>query len=374
VDPEKKYPILAQLLSPYCKRHRKTLGLVAAAIIATGQARSLAVATTMVAWLGVRLGSALQRFYRLLKNPRIDDTELVATLAQALCRNPERHLLIPIDWTEWHHKLRLLVASVVLGKRGVPLFSQAFAQRIWRRSQNTRENTFLRLLAEALRRANLSATILCDRGFRRVSWLDLLQTLRLGFVVRLMSDVFVELEPGVRVALDTILLTQGKLVDLGLVPLRADAAATVRVIGYWAPGAHEPWWLATSETCDARRVLKLYDRRMTVEELFRDSKGCRFGGKLFWTQFRDPDALARFLTLFAVALLIWILIGIAAARRDPSLRLRSRKKGPRQSYVTIGVRIAASGGTHPRWTNAAVGRFLEPPALRQVAGVAVGGK
>jgi len=374
VDPEKKYPILAHLLSPYGKRHRKTLGLVTAAITATGVARSFAVATTMMVWLGVRLASALQRFYRLLQNPRIDYTELVATLAQALCRNPARHLLIPIDWTEWHHGLRLLMASVVVGKRGVPLFSQAFAQRIWRRSQNTRENTFLRVLADALHRAGVSATILCDRGFRRVSWLQLLQTLRLGFAVRLMSDVYVELAPGVKVPLADILLTQGQVLDLGPVPLRADGAATVRVIGYWAPGAHEPWWVATSETCAARRVLKLYDRRMTVEELFRDAKGCRFGGKLFWTQFRDPEALAHFLALLGVALLIWILIGIAAARRDPSLRLRSRTKGPRQSYVTIGVRIAASGGGHPRWTRAAVGRVLEPPALRQVAGAAVGGK
>jgi len=319
VDPEKKYPILAHLLSPYGKRHRKTLGLVTAAITATGVARSFAVATTMMVWLGVRLASALQRFYRLLQNPRIDYTELVATLAQALCRNPARHLLIPIDWTEWHHGLRLLMASVVVGKRGVPLFSQAFAQRIWRRSQNTRENTFLRVLADALHRAGVSATILCDRGFRRVSWLQLLQTLRLGFAVRLMSDVYVELAPGVKVPLADILLTQGQVLDLGPVPLRADGAATVRVIGYWAPGAHEPWWVATSETCAARRVLKLYDRRMTVEELFRDAKGCRFGGKLFWTQFRDPEALAHFLALLGVALLIWILIGIAAARRDPSL-------------------------------------------------------
>jgi len=374
VDPEKKYPILACLLSPYCTRHRKTLALVAAAITATGVARSFAVATTMMAWLGVRLASAVQRFYRLLKNPRIDYTELVATLADAVCRNPQRHLLIPVDWTEWHHGLRVLAASVVVGKRGVPLFSQAFAQRIWRRSQNTRENTFLRLLAEALRRAKVTATILCDRGFRRVSWIQLLQELRVGFVVRLMSDVLVEAVPGVRVALEDVLLTQGQLLDLGLVPLRADGAATVRVIGYWAPGAHEPWWLATSETCDARRVLKLYDRRMTVEELFRDSKGCRFGGKLFWTQFRNPEALAHFLALLGVALLIWLLTGIAAARRDPSLRLRSRSKGPRQSYITIGMRILASGGDHPKWTFAALGRWLEPPALRQVAGVAVGGK
>jgi hypothetical protein len=130
---------------------------------------------------------------------------------------------------------------VFVGKRGIPLFSQAFAQRIWRRSQNTRENTFLRLLAEALRRAAVIATILCDRGLRRVSWVQLLQTLQLGFVVSLMSDVYVEVAPGLKVALEDILLAQGQVLDLGMVPLRADGAATVRVIiGYWAPGAHEP--------------------------------------------------------------------------------------------------------------------------------------
>jgi hypothetical protein len=310
----------------------------------------------------------------LLKNRRIDDTELVSTLAGMLCRNPQRHLVVPIDWTEWHHGLRILVASIVVGKRGVPLFVQAFAQRIWRRSQNTRENTFLRLLAEGLRRAAVHATILCDRGFRRVTWLMLLQQQRLDFVVRLMDDVHAEIEPGVKVALGDILLTQGQLVDLGFVPLRSDAVATVRVIGYWAPGAHEPWWLATSHSGDARRVLKLYDRRMTVEELLRDSKGCRFGGKLFWTQFRDPDALARFLMMLAIALLIWILVGVAAARRDSSLRLPSRNNGPRQSYVTIGTRIAASGASHPRLTAATLDRLLEPPVLRRVAGASVGGK
>jgi hypothetical protein len=81
----------------------------------------------------------------------------------------------------------------------------------------------------------------------------------------------------------------------------------------------------------AKQVLALYDRRMTVGEQFRDTKGRRFGAKLFWTQFRDPVALARFVSLLAAALLIWTLVGITAALVDPSLRLRCKRKGPRQS-------------------------------------------
>lgn len=371
--PEKAYPFLADLLSPFWKRHRKTLGLVIAAIAATGQARSFAIATTLACWLKIRLDSAVNRFYRLLRNSRVDYLEMATQWARLLACGKDRSLLIAMDWTEWHHELRMLTAAVVTGKRGIPLFAQAF-DRLPPRSQNSRENTFLRLLADAIRRAEATAIILCDRGFRRVSWVQLLQQLHLGFVVRLKDDVQVQLELGTKVALANVLLAQGRVLDLGIVPLRSDGKVQARVIGYWAPGAHEPWWLATSEVGSARQVLKLYDRRMTVEEQFRDTKGRRFGVKLFWTQFRDPEALSRFVMLLAVALLIWTLAGTKAASDDPSLLLFHRTKGPRQSYVTIGLRILAFDVLPLLITAAAIRRWLEPPTLRQLGKLSPGGK
>jgi hypothetical protein len=374
VDPFQKYPILSSLLSLFPKRHGKTLALVVACIVECGQARSMAIAQTMWFYLRGHLGSAWNRLYRLLRNPRVDDQRLVQKLARCLCRNPDKRLLLAIDWTEWHSHMRMLVAAAVIGKRAIPLWAQAFHQRVWRRSQNTRENTFLRVLVDTVRQAGLRALVLCDRGFRRTSWIDLLQKLEQGFVVRLMSDVHVELEPGLRVALRDVMMQMGDVVDLGVVPLRSDAKVLVRVIGYWAPGAHEPWWVATSETVHPRRVLKLYDRRMTVEEQLRDTKGQRFGTKLFWTRFRDPDRLARLFLLVAVALLLWTYVGFCEAHWHPSLRLRSRAKGPRQSYVTIGIRILARGWHAALLSFAAVHGILESPAFRTLDAVAVGGK
>lgn len=372
MEPEVQYPFLADLLSPFWRRHRKTLGVVISAIAATGQARSFAIATTMARRRGTRLDSAVNRFYRLLRNARIDYLEFAASWLRLLARPHKGHLVIAIDWTEWHHDLRMLVAAMVAGKRALPVFVQATRRMVRARSQNAYENTFLRLLADALRRAGVTATILCDRGFRRVSWIALLQKLRLGFVVRLMDDVCVELD-GCVTPLATVLLPRGKVIDLGVVPLRSDGAIRVRVIGYFARDAKEPWWVATSEVGDARRALKLYDRRMTVEEQFRDLKGKRFGAKLAWTQFRDPEALARFLMLLAVALLIWLTTGIAAARRDKSLRLVSRRKGPRQSYVTIGIRIATLDRHDETITTRKLAYRLEPPASRTLGRAGFGG-
>lgn len=364
MSPERIYPFLSDLLDPFHKARRRTLGLIIAAIAATGQARSFAIATTLAGWLRTRLDSAVNRFYRLLRNEHVDYLEFATRWLDLLARRPDRHVLLAVDWTEWHHDLRLLVAAMVTGKRAIPVFVQGWRKLIRDRSQNTRENTFLRFLADVTRRAGVTATILCDRGFRRASWLALLQTLHLGFVVRLMADVYVELAPGVRRPLEAILLQPGQVLDLGVVPLRADGVVSVRIIGYWAPGAHEPWWVATSETGSAKQVLALYDRRMTVEEQFRDTKGRRFGAKLFWTQFRDPVALARFVSLLAVALLIWTLVGITAALVDPSLRLRCKRKGPRQSFVTIGIRALALGTFSARFDRFSVPLILEPPTMR----------
>jgi hypothetical protein len=219
--------------------------LAIAAIAATGQAWSFAIATTLSTWLRTRLDSAVNRFYRLLRNGHVDYLEFATRWVDILARGPDRKVLLAVDWTEWHHNPRLLVAAMVTGKRAIPVSTQGGRKMVSTRSQNTRENTFLRQLSDLIHRAGVTATILCDRGFRRVSWLALLQTLKLSFVVRLIDDVYVELQPGAKEPLHDILMQPGHVLDLGLVPLRYDGAVTVRVIGYWAPDAHEPWWVAT---------------------------------------------------------------------------------------------------------------------------------
>ena len=145
MDPFGQYLVLRDLLKPFSLRHQKTMALVIAGIAVAGQARSFAIATCMKSWLGVRLDSAVNRFYRLLRNSNVDYTELAASWANMLARSRGRHLVVAIDWTEWHHDLRLLVAAVVVGRRALPLFVQGTRKLVRARSQNAYENTFLRV-------------------------------------------------------------------------------------------------------------------------------------------------------------------------------------------------------------------------------------
>jgi hypothetical protein len=131
-------------------------------------------------------------------------------------------------------------------------------------------------------------------------------------------------------------LRPGQWVDLGIVQWRQRHSVRVRVVGVWVAGQEEAWWLATSLTTGVKDGVACYDRRMRVEEMFRDSKGCRYGMQLFWTRFIRPDQLNRLFLMAAIAIAIWTAAGALALQADPSAALFSRSRGPRRSWVHIG--------------------------------------
>lgn len=52
------------------------------------------------------------------------------------------------------------------------------------------------------------------------------------------------------------------------------------------------------------KVVDYYDRRMSIEEQFRDAKGVCFGVKLKWTRFTRLEFVERMYFLVGVALLL----------------------------------------------------------------------
>jgi AraC-like DNA-binding protein len=153
-----QYPILQMVLSAFRRSQQKTLALVIAAIAEVAQASSWAVAGQMAMEFGTQLGRALTRFYRLLRNPRLDDQRLTARLLALL--GPGPRLLVALDWTAWHHDLRMLVA-VVVGCRAI-LVQAAFSTTNISRSQYRRETVFLPPLVRMLRVLEPAAVLLCD--------------------------------------------------------------------------------------------------------------------------------------------------------------------------------------------------------------------
>jgi hypothetical protein len=79
--------------------------------------------------------------------------------------------------------------------------------------------------------------------------------------------------------------------------------------------AREPWLLATSlspQAWSARRVVRAYEKRMQIEETFRDLKSHRWGYGLQYARSRSPERLANLLLLTTLAMVATWLVGLAA--------------------------------------------------------------
>jgi hypothetical protein len=232
MNPLRHYPILASLLRPFRLSQQKTCAALVAALCQAAQASSFAIAGQLSALTEVQFGSALTRLYRFLGNERFDNWLLTQRMLKLLAQ-PDKSLLLALDWTSWQDRFSVLTASVCVDTRSIPIAASACVKRNLARSQNLWEETFLRLVVDRLRAAQVSAIWLCDRGFHRVAWLKQLVEMEQHFVVRLQRDVTVHLKDGACL-LKSLELHEGERRDFGFVHLRADGFVRVRLIGVWA--------------------------------------------------------------------------------------------------------------------------------------------
>jgi hypothetical protein len=353
---------LSSLLRPFRLSQQKTCAAIVSALCQCAQASSFAIAGQLSCLTDVQLGSALTRLYRFLRNTRFDNWLLTEQMLRLLGARPGP-LLLALDWTCWQDRFSVLTAAVCMDTRSIPVASAACVSRNLARSQNLYEETFLRLTVDRLRSGGVSAIWLCDRGFHRVAWLKWLLEMEQHFVVRLKRDVTVHLAGGARL-LKTLEVSQGERRDFGFVQLRADEAVRVRLIGVWAKGAKEVWWLATDLTNRVSKIVSYYDRRMGIEEQFRDAKGNRFGVKLKWSQFTRAEFVERMYLLVGIALLLWTSVERAVEDEDPKVRLRSKTKGARLSLARIGSYYWQKLSKRLRLTARFVREHLPPPRLR----------
>ena len=135
--------------------------------------------------------SASKRLSRLLHNPRLATDELALAHARALtARLPtQRSVRLALDWTVADSQ-HLLVASLNVGRRGVPLYWRAYAGTELKQRMSLYEREFGRaLFAEVLcgvarRRFILTA----DRWFADGDLLALLGELGVSYIIRTKSN------------------------------------------------------------------------------------------------------------------------------------------------------------------------------------------
>lgn len=296
--------------------HARRVLSLANATLGVIHAASLAVATVgraLAQARGLEPKHAIKQVDRLLSNTGVNVWELFASwVPMVLAQRTEA--VVALDWTDFEPDDHSTVCLYLLTKHGraTPLLWHTALKSGLAGNRNEAENLVLRRLREVLP-AGIKVTVLADRGFGDVELYELLKAeLGFDFVIRFRECIHVEDAKGVvRTAAEWVPLS-GRATALKNATVTARRYRLTAVVVVKAPGMKDAWCLATSLAASASEVVKLYGRRFSIEESFRDAKDWRFGMGLSSARLKDPDRRDRLLLVSAMAVALLTLLGAAA--------------------------------------------------------------
>lgn len=277
---------------------------------------------------------SIKRVDRLLGNPKMvgDRVFFFKAIALRLLRQCARPVVL-VDWTQAGQHVAL-VAAVPIGGRALPIYVEV--HRLKKLGNAAVEKRFLCTLKTIIP-TECRSVIVSDAGFKGPFFQAVLDQ-GWDFLGRIRGTTKAVSSVGETISKEQFyaraLVTPTDLGSFGLFVRQQIPCRLVLIRKRRRPGpkrlppackeeremrqaALDPWLLATSLVDDdAASIVRLYARRMQIEETFRDTKNHRFGWSFGDVRLSTPQRTAVLLTLAALAFLVVTLVGMAAERRD----------------------------------------------------------
>lgn len=280
--------------------------------------------------------AACKRLSRLIHNERLAPKWLAESIAQQALRQlpPTGTVRVALDWTT-EGEQHLLVISLVLARRAVPIYWRAYNQQVLKGRMRRYERAVIKrafaLIFQYIgqRRVWLTA----DRGFADESLFALLQQLGVRFVIRVKGCVKVCWRRHWYKLNQIGFVGNWRRQTLGHLLYCAKSPRRLWVHQSRArnkQGAWETWSLVSNYAQTAAQATSEYERRFGCEEGFRDTKWY-LGFKR--ARVRDIRAWSRLFALFALAMLVLMTLGtfcLVSGDRTAQTFLRrvcSRRRG-----------------------------------------------
>jgi hypothetical protein len=267
------------------------------------------------------VGSAkhqIKRCWRFIVNPRVESSDAMRGILKRLLKKRKKVLLVALDWVDIKG-FQTLVAAAVLKGRSVPICWASCQRHVYdgHRSRNAFEESLL-LVLRSMILPEVKVILLADRGFGRTALAKFCRQYGFHYLIRIQPKVTVHLHG-----------FDGKLLDYPVfkgiakvlvdVLYRSDRAVRQNIVIRWLRNLpkkrDECWFLMTDLNGSAQQLCALYGRRMTIEQLFRDSKNKRNGWSLRDTQITTADRLDRLILILAIAYLLLCGLGLLARQQ-----------------------------------------------------------
>lgn len=264
---------------------------------------------------------------RLLANEAIRPDELTPEWAEFVI-GVRTEIVVALDWTEFDGDDHATLAAYVVTRHGraTPLAWKTVNKSTLAGARNDHEYALIERLQAAIPE-RVGVTLLADRGFGDQKLYALLEAFGWDYVIRFRGVVTVEHRGRAQPA-EAWLPPTGRATMLREVLVTKERAPVPAVVLVRAPRMKEAWFLATTLAKGrAADVVRLYGKRFTIEETFRDQKDIRFGMGLRATHIRGAARRDRLLLLAAMAQALLTLLGAAceAVGLDKELKVNTVK-------------------------------------------------
>jgi hypothetical protein len=245
-----------------------------------------------------------KRLRRFLDNRAVEVREWCRPVAVGLLKAASSagqvHLVIDCSKVGFGHQL--VMVGIAYQRRALPL------AWTWLRCRKGHSTTGKQIvLLSYIRRlvpAGVKVSVVGDSEFGNTLLMEYLNWWKWDYALRQPGDHLVmPYGKAEWQRLDSLGLEPGQVMWLGRVVLTRASAYPTHLALYWQPGQKAPWCLATNLP-SAHGALRLYRRRMWIEEMFGDMK--KHGFDLEDTHLRDFMRLSR-LTLAVCLLYLWLV-------------------------------------------------------------------
>lgn len=297
-----------------------TVGALQGAQLAVGAlGRALAVAKELDG------KHAIKQVDRLFSNTGVDVWKLFGNWVPFVAgQRPE--IVVALDWTDFDQDNQSTIALHLVTKHGraTPLLWKSVVKSELKDWRNEHEDALLERFREVVP-PTTKVTVLADRGFGDHKLYELLKDqLGFDFVIRFRGVIKVTDEKGETRAAEDWVPDTGRPRTIKKARVTKTQREVAAVVCVHAKGMAEPWHLATSrEDLAGAAVVKLYGRRFTIEESFRDLKNLRFGLGLTDTRISSPERRDRILLVGAIAASLLTLLGAAGESLGLDMKMKA---------------------------------------------------
>ncbi|NJM94576.1 MAG: IS4 family transposase [Cytophagales bacterium] len=277
--------------------------------------------------------SKAKRLRRWLSNPKVRVRAWYRPVAEGLLNQAaqsHQQIRLIVDGTRIGSRHQLLMVALAYRRRALPIAWTWVRQK--RGHSSAKQQQALLSYVKELMPPEVSVVLLGDSEFGAVPVLKLLESWQWGYVLRQTSK-HTWREPDSAIWHKFGSLGQrGQKAWMPQVIFCQSDPIMLNLAAVWHPNEVRPWLLVTNLD-NLALALRLYSRRMWIEEMFGDFKANGFD--LEALRLRHFLRLSRF-TLAAALLYVWLLAFASKVVKNGQRQLIDRTEARHLSYFRIG--------------------------------------